>query len=733
LARYLAGEPIWSRPVSRVERYSKWCARNPWICLTSGIALASLLVSWGLTVRNNYELRQVNRRVEEERNTAETQRQSAVTARDEADRSQELALKAFQDLVDGVQQKLLTRPATEDLRRDLLATAQRGLEELAKNGGPAEASISKTYLTSLLQLADIYHMYGDSTGANRIHEQALSYAQQMQHAHPNDAELQMGLATIYLARSSLRRTRGKLQATRLDLETALRIQQALVDADPTNWTAQAAVAQTCGSLGHLAVAGSDLSSAFDYFRRSLRIQEQLIERDSDDAEAYVSLATMHRMLGDLFLFEREDAVKAKDCYLAAFHVTAQAAAIDPNNHRFWLTFAAVYRGLADTALRQGEEPLARAHYHKYLEWAVKISSAEPNSTRANGELRVAYERLGDQACRDQNWKDAHGAFLQELKVLARDVWGSPEIGLHVNTDYLVAMFLKLGDVRSAAQCLAMSRSILEATQKVDADRNLCLRMAALNHLRQADLAIQSESLTEAQAACSLAVQSAEQLVQLQSQGPDSQLVLAQCLLRQGTVQIQLALDHDNGYVTLNRSRRLLQEMPRPERPRHASRHEQLIADVDQMLLIGQSVAAAHQDLEVITKLQSEVRTDLLKLHGLDAIRHGNVELAIQSAEALNRVDDSDIRACFEAACLFGRCASQPIVAASPDTPGSATRDLSEKCLAQVGLILEHCEQHDFFRDIDQLGQLLSRPELASFRKTRSEHPVIKKYAGLLTP
>jgi hypothetical protein len=97
------------------------------------------------------------------------------------------------------------------------------------------------------------------------------------------------------------------------------------------------------------------------------------------------------------------------------------------------------------------------------------------------------------------------------------------------------------------------------------------------------------------------------------------------------------------------------------------------------------------------------------------------------------VDDSDIRACFEAACLFGRCASQPIVAASPDTPGSATRDLSEKCLAQVGLILEHCEQHDFFRDIDQLGQLLSRPELASFRKTRSEHPVIKKYAGLLTP
>jgi hypothetical protein len=254
-------------------------------------------------------------------------------------------------------------------------------------------------------------------------------------------------------------------------------------------------------------------------------------------------------------------------------------------------------------------------------------------------------------------------------------------------------------------------------------------MAALNHMRHADLAIQSENLTEARVACSLAVQSAEQLVQLQPRLADSQLVLARCLLQQGTVQIQLALNQKEGGAILNRAGRLLQEMPR-RASQARQKHEQLIEEVEQMLLIGQTAAAGLDDLDAM-KLESTVRANLLKLHGLAAIRHGNLDLALRSAEALTGVDASDIKACFEGPVSMALCV--PSVAASPGTPGAETMDLSEKCLAQVERILERCEQHEFFKDVDHLGQLLSRPELASFRKTRSEHPVIKRYLSCLTP
>ncbi len=50
LARFLADEPIEARPVSQAERFWRWCRRNPPLALATGLALAALLATLGISV-----------------------------------------------------------------------------------------------------------------------------------------------------------------------------------------------------------------------------------------------------------------------------------------------------------------------------------------------------------------------------------------------------------------------------------------------------------------------------------------------------------------------------------------------------------------------------------------------------------------------------------------------------------------------------------------------------------
>ena len=99
LRRYLRGDPITARPVSRFERGWRWCRRHPTL---AGLMLASVLLlamSVGIivAVRNQGQLAESLTRVEDERDSAQSDRDVEAKKRRTADSAKKKAIAAQEE------------------------------------------------------------------------------------------------------------------------------------------------------------------------------------------------------------------------------------------------------------------------------------------------------------------------------------------------------------------------------------------------------------------------------------------------------------------------------------------------------------------------------------------------------------------------------------------------------------------------------------------------------------
>ena len=151
LRRFINGEPILARPVSRLERLWRWCWRNPRIAIPSTLAslfiIATAIVStwaWSVTSAQAAQIRK-------ESDAKEVQRAIAVVAKENADRQKiladeakllaeknekiaqdqaMLALKNIQLVVTEIDDRLAREPAMSEIRIAVLGILEKKWDEL---------------------------------------------------------------------------------------------------------------------------------------------------------------------------------------------------------------------------------------------------------------------------------------------------------------------------------------------------------------------------------------------------------------------------------------------------------------------------------------------------------------------------------------------------------------------------------------------------------------------------
>lgn len=702
LRRFLQGKPILARSVSITTRLQKWCRRNPWLAIAGCVSLLSVLVLLVATLRHNAELLQANARIEQERDDAEKERQGAIASRELALRNQRLALKMMQNLVTSVQQKLATRPAMDGVRRELLQTAQQGLEELAREADGSTSDITNAYLLSVVELTGVYMMYGEASKCGDLLSRALQTGNAEAKKFPDDEELQRIIAALHQTNGSFHSKIGRMDVAIAEFQADLSIREALAKRHPGDKTRRLAFGKSVGSLGHAYSMVGNHETALKYYREAVAIQQELFNAGDHNPELIYPLTFSQRRVGDLLLLNFGQNEEARKSYSAALANVQLGMKEDPANHRLWLARTGIHRGLGDTAVRQGDRTTARKEYLEYLDWSVKLLAVDPSSDRSIRETLVAYERMGDFEGEEGKWQEARKAWLEELRLVNILVTRGPEhIDHHSNTLNLVHRFLALGDLPNALAASELSQKMVDAAAKLGSTNPTYLSLGLEHAINRGQIIKRTEDYNAGNLVYQTAVELADQACQVSPGNVNAQLTLTHALYNAGAFQILFVVDVLPGEERLKRAAEILKSIPTPSVPSQQGALQEQLKLVARMQAIATTTKEIN-NLEAIRQQPADSHYDLMMIRGRKAFQEKNIAKAIQTADALTELPESNLQWKFEAACILERCA------------GIQKAD-SEKLHQKAVQILEKCAAEGHFKNLWNMGQYLSRPELESLR------------------
>ncbi|MDR3638192.1 MAG: serine/threonine-protein kinase [Isosphaeraceae bacterium] len=409
LRRYTAGESILAHPAPQWEQAWRWTRRRPTVMASAAVALLALAVLLGGGLYYNARLRIAVQK-------AQTAERSAVAQRN-------LALKAFDQLVYDVRERLGTSAATRHARRSILGTAIRGLDEIARSTEGSAPDLSRA--VAHLKLGDIYGEVGMISEARRQYEQARQLARDRAAAAPRDLAAADCLRDSYAGLGAQAITEGR-PATGIDeLQHAVALAEQIVRSAPVRSGARRAVVEAYLQLGR--------AHAFNH----------------DRAAAAAHFTKMHDL-------------------------AAQWVAEEPQNTTARLLLSASHRKLADERKLIHDYEGSRPHYEKAIALGREIVALEPKNLIFKHQLVLAVDDLAGVAAAQRRYAEARSLFTEAERLCTEETEADPE-----NLDFQVRRVLTLfrfagleRDDLQFARALALYRRSLGHLEKLQAEGRL---------------------------------------------------------------------------------------------------------------------------------------------------------------------------------------------------------------------------------------------------------------------
>lgn len=442
--RFIAGEPILSRPISPAERAWRWCRRNPRIAgLLATVAGLLVLVAVTSTVSALT--------IAQERNLKEIQRKDAVDARELAESAKKvadenakiaseqagLALTTMQVLIDKVQTQLDEAPRTQQIKRDLLETAMEGLKAVAKEA-ERSTSIEATMLGAHMQMGGMFRQLGDTDDAMKEFEKSLDIARRRAANNPDNDASQANLAAVLNQVGDMR------QELERDVDAALACYREALD-----------ICETLFAKPPSAVGTQSPTKLLDRLAEANKNVALTLLKQGNPGE---SLPLLEKVVS----------------------LREQLVAMAPDVQAFQQTLAQAYNILGEVCFLSGDRSAALAHYDECIAQREKILANDPGDLQATFELAESSGnygdvliRLGDNDGARKHFERALGLFrglmeLDDRNILFKVMAGSSAYRMGV-------LARRVGNADEAAHHFAEALSLREAIAEAD-PQNVARRM-----------------------------------------------------------------------------------------------------------------------------------------------------------------------------------------------------------------------------------------------------------------
>jgi serine/threonine-protein kinase len=388
LQRFVNDEPIKARRIGTVERFTRWCRRNPAV---AGLTAAVLLLMAGGTAVSTWQAVVANlaRADLAAKNAELADEQAKVQARFD------MAVKAIETFHSGVSEDMLLKNAEfKALRTKLLKEAARFYAELEKLlAGQTDVKSRKTLAAGYFQLAELTYKIGDQVEALRVYRQALAIRKELAAEPGADVETRLDVARSLdrLGRQLYRMDdfAGALRA----FEEMRDIAQRLEALDPSD-AVRLVRARSLIKIGVGLGATGKPAEGVEAIRKSLAILQELANANPTNTEFQLELASSHTNMGNqLPLIDRP--VEGQDELFKALAVLQKLVDANPDNTEFQQKLVWGHYNLGTCLDNMGRPAAAVKELHQALELIQRLVAVQPAATEFRDDLAVVHDNLGN--------------------------------------------------------------------------------------------------------------------------------------------------------------------------------------------------------------------------------------------------------------------------------------------------------------------------------------------------
>ena len=384
LRRFLAGLPVYARPVGVIGSLWRWGRRRPLVAALS-TAVAVSIASGMVAVFCQWQ-RAEKHRVEAEANLRETRG---------------VVDHYFTRISENV---LLDEPALQPLRRELLHDAvdyYRGF--IAKHG--IDPELREDLAAAYFRLGSITWEIGSAQEARAAHETALALRRELLRERPHDPELRRELARSCHDLGILARERGDALAALRFHEEAGHLRHALCSEYPEDAELQHKLGWSWNNIGLAATDLDRVQEATRAYDQAQHIFELLIAAHPGDARFQGDLAVTLNRYGLLFrsVGRHADAHRMHARALEILDGTAGAGTAADSAPR---ERAATHRYIGDVlSVLDANDPEAARSYERAVDICARLVHDNPAVVRYQADLVSALFGLGE-ACQSLGQLDA---------------------------------------------------------------------------------------------------------------------------------------------------------------------------------------------------------------------------------------------------------------------------------------------------------------------------------------
>ncbi len=266
-----------------------------------------------------------------------------------------------------------------------------------------------------------------------------------------------------------------------------------------------------------------------------------------DTAAQVDQETIwvHCELGDIFLeIEAGGTTEAKKQYDIAHDLARRIAEADPSSARAQRDLSISYNKLGDVQMQLGDSKAALASYQQSLKIFESLAEADPSSARAQRDLSISYNKLGDVQMQLGDSKAALASYQQSLKIFESLAKADPSSAraqrdLSISYNKLGDVQMRLGDSKAALASYQESLKIHESLAKTDPSSAQAQRDLSVSYEKLGDVQMRLGASKAALASYRESLKIHESLAKADPSSAEAQRDLSVSCDKLGDVHMQL--------------------------------------------------------------------------------------------------------------------------------------------------------------------------------------------------